>query len=112
MSLIETIRHAFDLGNKEPFSPNDNQKIIVEKVCREIIKRNLALPAIVTLETLRPLNYLGSQIMHFFHPIISSVLTIDGYTEFSSLLEKRESVDYLINKIRSIENNCEDLINK
>ena len=35
--------------------------------------------------------------------IISAVLTGDGYTEFSHLLEQRGSVDYLFNRINEIE---------
>ena len=100
--MKEKLKHAFAIGKSESFSPNKKEEAVVEKVCNEIVKRHVTLPAIVMLETFRPLNYLGSQVMHFFHPIISSILTIDGYSDFTTLLEKRESVDYIINKLRSI----------
>jgi hypothetical protein len=45
--------------------------------------------------------------MHFFQPIISAVLTGDGYTEFSHFLEQRGSVDYLCNRINEIESEGE-----
>ena len=101
--MKEKIKHAFAIGKSDSFSPNIKEEVVVEKVCNEIVKRHLTLPAIVMLETFRPLNYLGSQVMHFFHPIISSILTIDGYSDFTALLEKRESVDYIINKLKSID---------
>jgi len=101
--MKEKLKHAFGIGKSEPFSPNKKEEAAVEKVCNEIVKRHVTLPAIVMLETFRPLNYLGSQLMHFFHPIISSILTIDGYSDFTTLLEKRESVDYIINKLKSID---------
>ena len=101
--MKEKLKHAFAIGKSEPFSLNKKEQAVVEKVCNEIVKRHVTLPAIVMLETFRPLNYLGSQVMHFFHPIISSILTIDGYSDFTTLLEKRESVDYIINKLKSID---------
>ena len=101
--MKEKLKHAFAIGKSAPFSPNKKEEVVVEKVCNEIVKRHVTLPAIVMLETFRPLNYLGSQLMHFFQPIISSILTIDGYSDFTTLLEKRESVDYIINKLKSID---------
>ena len=70
--MKEKLKHAFAIGKSNPFSPNKKEEAVVEKVCNEIVKRHVTLPAIVMLETFRPLNYLGSQLMHFFHPIISS----------------------------------------
>ena len=101
--MKESIKHAFALGETNKFQPNERQKIIVDKVCREVVKRHLSMPATILLETLRPLNYIGSQLMHYFQPIISAVLTGDGYTEFSHLLEQRGSVDYFFNRINEIE---------
>ena len=100
--MKESIKHAFALGETNKFQPNERQKIIVDKVCREVVKRHLSMPATILLETLRPLNYIGSQLMHFFQPIISAVLTGDGYIEFSRFLEKRGSVDYLCRRINEI----------
>ena len=101
--MKDSIKHAFALGEKEVFSPKEKQILIVDNVCREVVKRHLAMPAIALLETFRPLNYIGSQVMHFFQPIISSVLPVDGYTDFTELLEQRGSVDYFCKRIRDIE---------
>jgi len=101
--MKDALKHAFAIGDTIDYEPNKKQKNIVDKVCREVVKRKLTLPAQVMLETFRPLNYIGSQVMHFFQPIISAVLTGDGYIEFSSFLEKRGSVDYLCRRINEIE---------
>ena len=101
--MKDSIKHAFALGKKEDFTPNEKQIQVVDRVCREVVKRQLAMPAILLLETFRPLNYIGSQVMHFFQPIISSVLSIDGYTDFTELLEQRGSVDYICERIKGIE---------
>ena len=109
--MREAIKRAFDIGEKKPFKPNKNQKLIVKKISFEISKRHLTLPAIVTLETLRPLNYLGSQAMHFFQPIITSILNVEGYSEFTSMLEKRECIDYLIDSIKLENKNTDKKVN-
>ena len=101
--MKDSIKHAFALGEKENFTPNEKQIQVLDRVCREVVKRQLAMPAILLLETFRPLNYIGSQVMHFFQPIISAVLTVDGYTDFTELLEQRGSVDYFCECIREIE---------
>ena len=101
--MKDALKHAFAIGDTTDYEPNEKQKNIVDKVCREVVKRQLTLPAQVMLETFRPLNYIGSQVMHFFQPIISAVLTGDGYIEFSHFLEKRGSVDYLSRRINEIE---------
>ena len=105
--MKDAIKHAFAIGETGYCEPDKKQQIIVDKVCREVVKRRLALPAQILLETFRPLNYIGSQVMHFFQPIISAVLTVDGYTEFSNFLEQRGSVDYLCNRINEIESEGE-----
>ena len=72
---------------------------MVDKVCEEVVRRGLATPALLSLEVFRPLNYLGSQVMHFFRPIVNIVLDGDGYRHFSEFLEHRQSVDYLRDRI-------------
>jgi len=100
---MDSIKHAFGIGGPQQSEPNEKQKIIVDKVCKEVVNRKLSMPALIMLETFRPLNYIGSQVMHFFKPIVSSVLTGDGYSEFSSFLEERGSVDYICKRINDIE---------
>ena len=108
--MKDAIKHAFAIGETGYCEPDKKQQIIVDKVCREVVKRRLTLPAQILLETFRPLNYIGSQVMHFFQPIISAVLTGDGYTEFSNFLEQRGSVDYLCNRINEIESEGETTV--
>ena len=47
--MKDSIKHSFALGKKEDFTPNEKQILIVDKVCREVVKRHLAMPAILLL---------------------------------------------------------------
>lgn len=96
------IKHAFALDEPNA-GPTPAQKQVVDKVCAEVVRRGLAAPALLFLEVFRPLNYLGSQLMHFFRPIVTVILDGDGYRHFSEFLEHRQSVDYLRERIEELD---------
>lgn len=98
-------KHAFALDEPN-VEPTNAQKEVVDKVCREIVRRGMATPALVFLEIFRPLNYLGSQVMHFFQPIMTVILDGEGYRHMSEFLENRQSVDYLRRHIEELEDQC------
>ena len=97
-------KHAFAIHSVTDKEPNDDQKDVIDKVCREITRRHLSTPALIFLESFRPLNYIGSQVMHFFHPFISAITKASDYRLFSQFLESRSSIDYLYNRIEYFEN--------
>jgi len=104
---VSWIRHAFAVDRPGPAEPTDAQRRLVDKVCVEIVRRRLTTPALIFLETSRPLNYLGAQAMHFLQPIATVVLDRDGYRSFTEFLEQRGSVDYFCNRIQDLETQAE-----
>jgi hypothetical protein len=99
---VNWLKHAFALdapGNAEPTEP---ERRAVDRVCAEVERRHLATPALLFLEVARPLNYLGSQVLHFFQPIVSAVLPTEGYRHFAEFLERRGSVDYLCERLEKM----------
>lgn len=102
------LKHAFAVdppGLSEPTAP---QRAVVERVCTEIVRRHLSAPSLLFLETFRPLNYLGSQVLHFLQPIVSAILEVDGYQHFTEFLEKRGSIDYICSRIEDLEGGSSD----
>jgi len=104
MGLSEKIKFAFSTGTEEEFKPTEKQKEVADFVTSEVVRRQMASPALLFLETIRPLNFIGSQVMHYFQPIVSAILTTDRYSQFASFLEHRKSVDYLCERIEFYEN--------
>ena len=41
---------------------------LIEKISKYIVERKMASPAILAIESLRPLNFIASQVMYFFSP--------------------------------------------
>ncbi len=104
---LDALKHAFAIQSDNDTIITEEQKNLVDKVCREISRRHLTTPALIFLESFRPLNYIGSQILHYFHPFISAITNANGYRIFTEFLEKRSSVDYLYDRIEYFENKFE-----
>ena len=95
--------HAFAVERPGPAQPTEAQRPVVDRVCLEIVRRRLTTPALILLETSRPLNYLGAQAMHFLEPIVSAILDGDGYRRFTEFIERRGSVDYFCDRLQEME---------
>jgi hypothetical protein len=76
---------------------------IVEKVSRFIVERKMAAPAIMTIESLRPLHNIGSQLLYFVAPFAEVIFNAKEYEEFAALLEKDEYVKLLLKRIDELD---------
>ena len=75
----------------------------LDRVAREVVERQMAAPVLMFLESVRPLNWVASQLMLFLEPFYAWIL---GYKELIDLrraLAKRESIGILIDKIEQYE---------
>ena len=88
-------RHAFAVRpESQPLSIDDVE--LMERVADVIVKRGMAAPATVFLESMGPMNYLGSQALHFFTPIIECAFNVKEVEQVARLLERRDSIPRLI----------------
>jgi hypothetical protein len=79
------------------------QQELVERFARFIVSRNLSSPALLFLESVRPLTVIGSQALHFLNPLASIFLDSAGIESLANFLQRRESVDLLIQNIEDME---------
>ena len=63
---------------------------------RMIARRGLTAPAILFLESVRPMGFIASQAMVFFGPMVGLVSFRRDYDAITRLLEDREGVERLI----------------
>lgn len=101
--MIERLKHAFAVEDAEDFSPTERERIAAAKICAEVVRRRMTLPATMLLEMSRPLNYLGAQALHFFTPFASVLVDAKSWEDFASFVERRGSVEYLIRTIEDAE---------
>ena len=78
---------------------NERQQRIVDGVAERIVRYRAELPAQFMLESMRPLNFVGSQALVFFQPLLGAFLNPQDLTEMAELLEHRSSIDAIIDAI-------------
>jgi hypothetical protein len=66
-----------------------------------IVKRGMAAPATVFLESMGPMNFLGSQALHFLVPIIEFAFNAKEVEQVARLLERRDTISRLIAMIEA-----------
>ena len=79
--------------------PEEEQHDLLEKLAQWIVRRNLTTPAILFLETGKPLNFLGSQLLIAFSPFVQAFFKGEKYHKLALILEKDENVELLLQLI-------------
>jgi hypothetical protein len=100
---VEWIKHAFAMQPPGPAQPTEAQRLLVDRLCWEIVRRRMSTPAHLTLEMGRPLNYLSAQLMHFFKPFLTVLADATAYDQISAFLEQRGSIDYISDRLWVLE---------
>jgi hypothetical protein len=94
------LRHAFAVPSvQDGWSPED--QALLDRVAEAVVKRGMAAPATVFLESMGPMNFLGSQALHFMSPILECAFSAKEVTQVASLLERRDTISRLIVLIES-----------
>jgi hypothetical protein len=68
---------------------------LLERVAGRVVELRLEVPAILTLESVRPLSFVASQAMIFFQPLVQALLRWTDYQRFAALAERREALEAL-----------------
>ena len=76
---------------------------LLERVARELAERRLATPAMFVLEATLPLSFVASQALIVIEPIVQSILDLKDYERFQQLMEDREKVRTLIDRLEELE---------
>jgi hypothetical protein len=77
----------------------ERQGEILDKLAQKVVVWKMTVPAIMFLETARPLSYVGSQAMVFFEPMVKAVFNVAEYDEVRILMEDRRNVEELLLRI-------------
>jgi hypothetical protein len=92
--------HAFSTKtDAEVFTSED--LAFLDRIADAVVKRGMATPATVFLESLGPMNFLGSQALHFFTPIIELAFDATEVARVARLLERRDTISRLITLIEA-----------
>lgn len=78
-------------------------RAFLEGLARWLAERRLGSPAILFLESVKPLNFVGSQFLFFFEPMVKAFVGGQGYTRFAELMEDRDRVEAFLRMIEAAE---------
>jgi hypothetical protein len=77
---------------------------LIDRLARFLVRRRMAVPAAMLLESGRPMNFLGSQFLVFLGPFATMVFPSRDYERLAGILERRGSVDMILERIAAAEN--------
>ncbi len=75
----------------------------IEKIAGYIVNKRMGPAAILTIESLRPLNFIASQAMYFLEPFAELFIDQTLYEEFALILEDQEYVKLLVKRIDELD---------
>ncbi len=76
---------------------------LTDRYAKFIVERKMAAPAIMSIESLKPLNFLGSQALYFVAPFAELLFQAKEYQEFAALIERDEYIEMLLKKIERLD---------
>lgn len=100
---FDWLKHAFAIESAGAFEPTEMQRDLVDRLCRQIVARELTTPALLFLETVRPLNGVTAQTLQFFAPLLSAAGAGKTTDELAAFLEHRGSIDFLCRRIEELD---------
>lgn len=78
---------------------------VLERLADRVVELRMEVPALITLESARPLSLVAGQAMIFFEPLVQALFRITDYRLYAKLIERRECIEHLA---RMIETRADD----
>ena len=93
--LHQGLKHAFSTQPpSSPLTPADLE--LMERIADALVKRRLAAPAAVFLDSMGPMSFLGSQALHLLTPVIECAFEGKEIERVACLLERRDTITRLV----------------
>ena len=89
------------MNNSVTISQSDRK--LISDLAQKIVKHGMAVPAILFLEMVKYMSFIGSQLMVFFGPVITAFIQSESYYKMTHLLEERQNIEFLMLEIERIE---------
>jgi len=104
-----TLREMFSLGGKgkEKEGLTPQQEEILTKIAQKVVLWKMSVPSVLFLESVKPLNYIGSQMMAFFEPFVQALFSWKDYDEFRKMMEDRGTIERLLRRIEELDSEAQ-----
>lgn len=92
-------RGSIEFPDPEEKRLPEEEDAVLDKLAHKVVDKGWTVVAILFLESVKPLNYIGSQTMVFFEPMVQTIFNFRDYDTLRTALEKRETLEILLTKI-------------
>lgn len=94
--------HEEEVADQLEASLTDEERALLDKLADTIASRRLTPAAVFFLESVKPLNYVASQMLVFLRPMIQIVWSDPRkYDQVATLLEQRGSIELLLRRLEA-----------
>ena len=95
-------KNAFSVSEESVLTAED--EAMLAKIADFIVRRRMSAPAIVFLQSVKPLNFVGSQGLLILQPLAELLTSPREFARAQKLLERREGIELLVQQIEEREN--------
>jgi hypothetical protein len=96
------LRNAFCLDSPHGPLTEDDRRLLA-RLAGAVVSRGMAVPAVLLLGSVRPLNAIGSQALVFLRPFLSGLACQADYDRMTDILDRREGIEALVEAIEAAE---------
>ncbi len=95
-------QHAFAVEPAGPLEPTPEQRAVIDTICRAIVRRQMQMPAILFLESSKPMGPLAAQSLLMMQPWLELVADRRQLDVLAKFLDHRRSFDYLSQRLEEL----------
>lgn len=99
-NLRQWLGHAFKVGDVG--DPESEDLKALDRLAQFIVRRRLETPAILFLESVVPISYIGSQVMVGLEPIVGPFFPQKDWECLARIFERRDGIERLTSKIENL----------
>ena len=85
----------------DPLPLAAEDEALLDRLATRVVELRMEVPAILALETSKPMTVVASQALIFLEPMIQSLFRFTDYRRFTALIERRDVMELLIRRIET-----------
>jgi len=96
----DRLRHAFSTNTAARIS--NEEKDMLDVAAKAIVDRGMAAPAVMLLDSMKPLGDLASGFAPFLEPMLAPLMSAEKLQAIQSLLGRRDAIEALVQAIERL----------
>ena len=99
---LQGVRHAFGVEAPGPVPPDPEDRERIEELLGRIVARDMVTPAVLLLESWRPLNGVTAQAMHALTPFVGLMGDPTIWDRLARYMQRRGSIPWMLDRLEAM----------